>query len=66
MPVKCKNPKYGYTKKRDVRLTFCNGKVVESKRKIIVDFERKYKKTIYTGKKGGYYYIKKGNKIYVR
>lgn len=65
MPVPCKNPKYRYSKNK-LRLTFCNGKVVEAKSKKQVDLERKYNRKIYKDKKNRYYYITKGKKVYVR
>jgi len=33
LPLPCKNPKYRYTKKGDIRLAWCEGKVVEAKKK---------------------------------
>jgi hypothetical protein len=65
MPVPCKKPRFRYNKKRTVRLTFCGNKVVEAKTKKNVDLERKYNRKVYRGKKGGYYYVTKGRKIYV-
>lgn len=63
MPILCKNPRYRYSK--NVRLTFCNGKVIEAKSKRIVDLERYHKHKIHAGSRGGYYYISKGKKVYV-
>ena len=65
MPVPCNNPNYGYNKKRNVRLTFCKGKVVEAKSKKVIDLERNYGRKIHRGKQGGYYYITKSRKVYV-
>ena len=65
MPVPCKNPRYGYTKDKKVRLTWCKNKVVETKSKTTIDLERQYGKRIHKDKKG-YYYNKKGSKVYVK
>ena len=64
MPIPCKNPTYGYNK--NVRLTFCHSKVVEAKKKWVVNKERTLKRKLHKGVNGGYYYIKKGKKYYVK
>ena len=65
MPLPCKNPKYGYTKNKKVRLAFCGNKVVEAKSKKVIDLEKRYKHKIYKGLQGGYYYIMNKKKVYV-
>lgn len=63
MPLPCKNPKYRY--KGEVRLAFCNNKIVEVKPKEIILMENKLHKKIFKGKEGGLYYKKGKIKHYV-
>ena len=66
MPTPCKKPRYAYNKKKNVRLTFCKGKVVETKSAKVVQLERQFKRKIHKGKRGGYYFVKLGNRVYVQ
>ena len=54
MPVPCKKPKFAF--RSDVRLTFCNNKVIEAKLKKVILAENKLKSKIYKDK-GGKYFI---------
>jgi len=66
MPLPCKNPSYGYTKNKKVRLAFCGNKVVEAKSKKAIDLERKYNRKIQHCKRLiKYYYVTKGKRVYV-
>jgi len=64
MPIPCKSPKYGYTKNKKVRLTWCGNKVVETKSKKVILLENKTGRKIHSDNKG-YYYNSKGKKVYV-
>lgn len=66
MPAPCKKPRYAYNKKKNVRLTFCGGKVVEAKSAKVVQLERQFKKKINKGKRGGYFFNKYGKRVYVQ
>ena len=65
MPLPCKNPRYGYTKNKQVRLAFCGNKVVEAKSKKLIDLERKHNRKIHKSVNGKFYYVIKGRKVYV-